>query len=63
VPQPYYDVTTWDARRQCFTPQRGVRRGPYTLWGLRRALRRLRELGYACDRHDPAVLVTRRERA
>jgi hypothetical protein len=62
VPKAYYDVTTWDPRRQAFTPQRGVRRGPYTLWGLRRALRRLRELGYACDRHDPAVLVERRER-
>jgi hypothetical protein len=63
VPQPLYDVTTWDARRQAFTPQRGVRRGPYTLWGLRRALRKLREMGYACDRGDPAVLVERREGA
>jgi hypothetical protein len=63
VPQPLYDVTTWDARRQAFTPQRGVRRGPYTLWGLRRALRKLREMGYSCDREDSAVLVERREGA
>jgi len=56
-----FDVTTWDTDKQTFTPQRGVRRGPYTLFGLRKALRRLRKLGYRADRSDGYVLVTRWE--
>lgn len=43
-----YYVTTWDAEKQDFTPQRGVRTGPYSKWGLRRALRKLQEMGYPC---------------
>ena len=38
-----YDITTWSTLRQTFTPQRGVRRGPYTLMGLRRASVECRE--------------------
>lgn len=52
-----YRVTTWDAERQRFTPQPGVRCGPYTLFGLRLALRALRLMGYGCHRDDPSVLV------
>ncbi len=68
--QPRYYVRTWDSDRQTFTPQRGCRTGPYTLFGLRRALRKLRTLGYAASRlprdvrrnndcGDPSVLVER----
>ena len=60
-----YEVFTWDAEKEEWNPQEGVRRGPYTLFGLRRALRRLRDLGYPCDYQsnncgDPSVLVRRR---
>lgn len=57
--KPKYLVETWDSERERFTPQEGVRRGPYTLFGLRRALRKLRSLGYAARRSDPSVLVMR----
>lgn len=60
--RPKYDVTTWDTDLQRFTPQRGVRRGPYTLFGLRRALRTLRTMGYDIKREfAPSVLVERIE--
>lgn len=49
-PKPKYTVTTWDADKQDFTPQKGVRAGPWSQWGLRRALRRLREMGYQTHR-------------
>lgn len=39
------------------TPQDGVSDGPYTLFGLRVALRALRAMGYAADRHDAAIYV------
>lgn len=54
-----YYVTTWDSERQEFTPQKGVRTGPYTLFGLRKALRTLRGMGYQADRNDPSVYVER----
>jgi len=67
---PRYDVTTWDTEAQDFTPQPGVRCGPYSLFGLRKALRRLRDFGYPATRlphtpgdgdvGDPSVLVERR---
>jgi hypothetical protein len=41
-----YYVTTWDSDRQQFRPQQGVRTGPYTLFGLRRALRKLIGMGF-----------------
>lgn len=62
---PRYEVLTWCMDRQGFTPQQGVRRGPYSLWGLKRALRKLQNMGYPCDRQhggdcsDPSVLVMR----
>jgi hypothetical protein len=55
--KPKLYVLTWDTEKQAFTPQQGVRRGPYTLFGIRKALRKLQAMGYPCDRNDPAVLV------
>lgn len=52
-----YTVLTWDFDKEKFTPQKGVRSGPYTLWGLRRALRKLRQMGYSADRGDNSVFV------
>ncbi len=60
-----YEVLTWDTYKQKFTPQQGVRRGPYTIWGLKRALRKLQQMGYPCDYRsndgygDHCVLVGR----
>lgn len=62
-----YEVLTWDRDAQAFTPQIGVPRGPYTLWELKAALRKLQSMGYPCDRShrdgethsDPSVLVRR----
>lgn len=45
-----YYVTTWDTDLQKFTPQKGVRKGPYTLFGLRKAIRTLRAMGYSAHR-------------
>ena len=59
--RPRYYVTTWDPERQEWTPQIGVRVGPWTLFGLRKALRRLRTMGYQADRGDSFVLVERCE--
>lgn len=53
-----YAVLTWDSDADAYTPQPGVRMGPYTLFGLRRALRELRRMGYEASRDDPSVLVT-----
>ena len=55
-----YFVTTWDAEREEFTPQQGVRTGPYGLAGLRKAIRKLREYGYSGTRQDPSIYVERR---
>ena len=44
-----YYVETWDTDTQSFTPQVGVRKGPYSKWGLRKAIRKLRAMGYPCD--------------
>ena len=66
--KPKYFVKTWDTDKQDFTPQIGVRTGPYTQFGLRRAIRKLRKLGYPCDYSsklsvsgDPSVLIERRD--
>lgn len=61
TPRQYF-IETWDADLQEFTPQKGVRRGPYTLFGLRKAIRKLRRMGYPCDYSskgdgDPSVRV------
>src|SRR5262249_14250419 len=52
-----YQVTTWDTDKEEFTPQRGVRKGPYTLLGLRKALRELRKMSYGIKRYDDAMCV------
>lgn len=62
-PKPKYRVLTWDPELQRFTPQAGVRAGPYTQFGLRKALRRLRQTGYSADRRDYSVLVERIDEA
>ncbi len=63
-----YYVETWDSDKQAFTPQKGVRRGPYSLWGLRKAIRKLRGMGYPVNysnylavTNDPAVLIYRED--
>ena len=67
-----YQVRTWDIDLGEYTPQVGLGM-PWqglTLWQLKRALQRLRELGYSCHRfrdpsgedhsdNDPDVLVER----
>lgn len=53
-----YYVTTWDADLQKFTPQKGVRTGPYSKWGLRRAMRKLRTMGYDVNRGDNFTAIT-----
>ena len=58
-----YEVLTWDADIGEFTPQRGVRRLARGKWGLRRALRQLRGLGYDASKGDSSVLVERLPRA
>lgn len=59
---PHYRIRTWDIELQRFTPQRGVRSGPYTLFGLRKALRKLRQMGYEVSRRGGfSVLVERVE--
>jgi hypothetical protein len=58
-----YYVYTWDMDRQSFTPQQGVRCGPYSLFGLRKAFRKLRSMGYAARKNDPSVLVEREPHA
>lgn len=57
--KPRYYITTWDTDKEDFTPQRGVRKGPYTLFGLRQALRKLRTMGYDADRGDNSTYVWR----
>lgn len=67
--KPRYYVTTWDTYRQEFTPQKGVRTGPYSLFGLRKAIRKLRAIGYPCNydsgdagrgrNGDPSVCIDR----
>ena len=52
-----YWISTWDSNKQEFTPHRGVRTGPYTLFGLRKAMRALEAQGYTARKGDPSVLV------
>lgn len=52
-----YYVFTWDVETQSWTPQQGVRCGPYSLFGLRKPLRKLRTMGYGARKGDPAVSV------
>ena len=60
--KPLYYVLTYDPETEEFTPQAGVRCGPYTLFGLRKALRKLQDLGYDTSRNGGfSVLVERRD--
>jgi len=54
---PRYYVRTWDSELEKWTPQIGVRTGPYTLFGLRKAIRTLRGMGYSATRGDFSTLV------
>ncbi len=58
-----YYVKTYDIDTGMFTPQKTVRCGPYTLFGLRKAIRKLRNLCYDACRSDPSVLVYREDKA
>ena len=62
LPARYY-VQTWDFEKQEWSSQKGVRTGPYSLKGLRRALRKLQEMGYPADRSDPSIYVFRSDHA
>ena len=58
--RPKYRVTTWDMDQQQWTPQQGVRDGPYSLMSLREALRKLQQMGYDTSRDNGvSVLVER----
>lgn len=57
-----YYVTTWDEETQSFKPQIGVRTGPYTLFGLRKAFRLLAGMGYDTGRDSPCVHVEREDK-
>ena len=52
-----YDILTYDYKLGKWTPQKGVRRGPYSKWGVKRALRKLQTMGYDARRGDPSVSV------
>ena len=52
-----YYVKTWDLELERFTPQKGVKVGPYSLFGLRIPLRKLQRMGYDTGKGDPSVLV------
>lgn len=53
-----YYVTTWDSENREFTPQCGVRTGPYSKFGLKKPLRKLRAMGYDISRQGgTSVLV------
>lgn len=54
--KPGYYVETWDAEKDEFSPQKGVRKGPYTLFGLRQAIRALQGMGYPVF-GDPSVRI------
>lgn len=52
-----YFVKTWDWDLHRWTHQKGVRVGPYSLFGLRAALRKLRALGYDACKGDNSTWV------
>lgn len=57
-PAAEYYVYTYDADVGDYTVQDGVPEGPWTKWGLREAIRLLRECGYPSDRYDNFVLIS-----
>ena len=57
--RPKFYVFTWDVDTQRWTPQVGVRKGPYSQFGLRKALRKLQDMGYETTRDGGvSVLIT-----
>lgn len=56
-----YYVLTYDVEKEDFTPQSGVRSGPYSLWGLRKVLRKLREFGYDGRRNDNSIYIYKKD--
>lgn len=61
--KPRYYVKTWDANKEEFTPQKGVRCGPYSLFGLRKALRELNCMGYDTKRDTAHSILVYKEEA
>ncbi len=59
--RPRYYVSTWDSDLQEFTPQVGVRTGPYCLGGLRKALRKLAAMGYDVKRKGAVSVLVERD--
>lgn len=55
-----YWIATYSMDLADFSPQVGVRVGPYSLFGLRKAFAKLRQLGYPCARDEPSVMVIER---
>ena len=55
-----YRVLTWDVDLQKYTPQKGVRQGPYSLFGLRKALRKLKAMGYDIFRQGAFPIMVER---
>lgn len=58
--QRYY-VRTIDPDTGRWTPQKGVRCGPYTQFGLRKALRKLRSMGYDTSRQGGHCVLVEKE--
>lgn len=51
MPKPKYSVGTWDADKQAYTPQAGIRRSiNISLRELRRVLKQLRRMGFSAHR-------------
>lgn len=59
--RPKYQIFTHDFDLNKWTPQKGVKCGPYALFGLRKAIRKLQAMGYEGTRDDPSVYVKRIE--
>ena len=61
--KPRYYIETLDMEKESFTPQQGVRKGPYSLFGLRKEIKKLRGMGYPCTHRgcfDRSVLIYRK---
>lgn len=63
--RPGYWVFTFDFDKRCWSPQIGVKAGPYKLFGLKKPIRELRSMGYGFGRADilSVLIVHIREEA
>jgi len=59
TPLAVYQVLTWDAERQTYTPQRGIATPVFGAGGLKRALRELEKHGYSARKGDSSVMIQR----